>query len=64
MIASHDNIDVLGITINSNDPFTESTVEEIVALGFPRNQVILELRKFHGDKLQTIAALFAESLRF
>lgn len=52
------------ITILSTDNFTEAIVSEIVKLGFNREQVIAELRKFKGDKTQAIAALFAKSLKF
>ncbi|XP_058805771.1 protein DDI1 homolog 2 isoform X3 [Phymastichus coffea] len=51
-------------TIDSSDSFSESTVEEIITLGFARDRVISELRRFNGDKVQAIAALFAESLKF
>jgi len=42
----------------------ESTVQEIVQMGFARDQVIFELRRFNGDKTQAIAALIAKSLKF
>lgn len=51
-------------TILTQDPFTEVTVKELVALGFAREQVIDELRRFNGDKSQATAALFAKSLKF
>ncbi|XP_053984089.1 protein DDI1 homolog 2 isoform X2 [Hylaeus anthracinus] len=54
----------LDTTVHSQDPFTEETVEEIVALGFTRAQVIGELRRLNGDKAQATAALFAKSLKF
>ncbi|XP_031777384.1 protein DDI1 homolog 2 isoform X2 [Nasonia vitripennis] len=60
-VSSKADIDGL---VGISDPFTEITVKEITALGFPRNQVIFELRRFNGDKVQAIAALFAESLKF
>ena len=47
-----------------HDPFTESTVTEIVSLGFTRAQVLAELRRLNGDKAQATAALFAKSLKF
>ncbi|XP_033210322.1 protein DDI1 homolog 2 isoform X2 [Belonocnema kinseyi] len=47
-----------------HDPFTESTVTEIVSLGFTRTQVLVELRRLNGDKAQATAALFAKSLKF
>lgn len=63
-ISSSRTRDLLETTVNSEDPFTEETVKEIVVLGFTRAQVIAELRRFHGDKAQAIAALFAKSLTF
>lgn len=51
-------------TIFPTDRFTETTVKEIQALGFTREQVICELRRFDGDKTQATAALFAKSLKF
>ncbi|CAB0035245.1 unnamed protein product [Trichogramma brassicae] len=50
--------------IEPTDPFTEAVVVEITGLGFARSKVISELRRFNGDKNQTIAALFASSLTF
>lgn len=50
--------------ISEGDNFTETTVQEIVRLGFSREQTILELRRFNGDKTQAMAALFAKSLKF
>ena len=47
-----------------DDPFTESTVTDIVSLGFTRAQVLAELRRLNGDKAQATAALFAKSLKF
>lgn len=47
-----------------SDTFTESEVKELISLGFTREQVISELRRFNGDKKQATAALFAKSLRF
>lgn len=46
------------------DGFGEPEVKELVSLGFTREQVIAELRRFHGDKTQATAALFAKSLKF
>ncbi|XP_011496028.1 PREDICTED: protein DDI1 homolog 2 [Ceratosolen solmsi marchali] len=58
------SIGTLDTIVSHFDPFTESTVEEIVELGFHRKQVIFELRRYNGDKKQAIDALFAESLQF
>ncbi|XP_061719843.1 protein DDI1 homolog 2 isoform X2 [Cydia pomonella] len=52
------------LTILSTDSFGETEVEEIVALGFTREQAIVELRRFNGDKTQATVALFAKSLKF
>lgn len=54
----------LSTTILPTDSFAESDVEEIVALGFTREQAIVELRRFNGDKTQATMALFAKSLKF
>jgi hypothetical protein len=56
-------ISTLNTTVATFDPFTESTVEEIVELGFPRKQVIFEFRRYKGDKKLAIDTLFAESLK-
>ncbi|CAG9557991.1 unnamed protein product [Danaus chrysippus] len=48
--------------ILATDTFSETDVEEIVALGFTREQAIVELRRFNGDKTQATVALFAKSL--
>ncbi|CAH2103088.1 unnamed protein product [Euphydryas editha] len=52
------------LTILPTDRFSETEVEEIVALGFTREQAIVELRRFNGDKTQATVALFAKSLKF
>ncbi|XP_023944474.1 protein DDI1 homolog 2 isoform X2 [Bicyclus anynana] len=52
------------MTILPTDTFSETEVEEIVALGFTREQTIVELRRFNGDKRQATVALFAKSLKF
>jgi len=46
------------------DNFPESVVQEIVKMGFPRDQVLFELRRFNGDKTQAVAALFAKAFTF
>ncbi|XP_075990660.1 DNA damage inducible 1 homolog rngo isoform X4 [Anticarsia gemmatalis] len=51
-------------TILPSDAFGEAEVEEIVSLGFTREQAIVELRRFNGDKTQATVALFAKSLKF
>ncbi|CAD6237400.1 GSCOCG00002291001-RA-CDS [Cotesia congregata] len=51
-------------TVTVSDPFTEANVKAIVTLGFPRAQVIAELRRFNGDEMQATAALYAKSLKF
>ncbi|XP_065226174.1 protein DDI1 homolog 2 [Planococcus citri] len=50
--------------IKPTDLFSEDVVKEIVNLGFSRQDVISELRRFNGDKNQAMAALFAKSLKF
>ncbi|KPJ20483.1 Protein DDI1-like 2 [Papilio machaon] len=52
------------LTILPTDPFSETEVEEIIGLGFTREQAIVELRRFNGDKTQATVALFAKSLKF
>lgn len=52
------------LEILPTDKFTEADVREVQALGFTRDQVFFELRRFNGDKTQAIAALFAKSLVF
>ncbi|XP_013145843.1 PREDICTED: protein DDI1 homolog 2-like isoform X1 [Papilio polytes] len=52
------------MTILPTDLFSETDVEEIVGLGFTREQAIVELRRFNGDKTQATVALFAKSLKF
>ncbi|KAJ8951907.1 hypothetical protein NQ318_019886 [Aromia moschata] len=51
-------------SVLAGDRFSEADVKEIAALGFAREQVIFELRRFDGDKTQATAALFAKSLTF
>ncbi|XP_045509459.1 protein DDI1 homolog 2 isoform X2 [Colias croceus] len=52
------------LTILPTDMFTETEVEEIVNLGFTREQAINELRRFNGDKAQATLGLIAKSLKF
>lgn len=52
------------LQILPSDKFTESDVNELIALGFTRDKVFYELRQFKGDKTQATAALFAKSLKF
>ncbi|PNF29103.1 DDI1-like protein 2 [Cryptotermes secundus] len=52
------------ILILPTDNFGENEVRELVSLGFTREQVIAELRRFRGDKTQATAALFAKALKF
>lgn len=54
----------LSTSILPTDGFGEAEVKELVSLGFTREQVIAELRRFRGDKTQATAALFAKSLKF
>lgn len=50
---------------NNDNPgdVPESVVLELVNMGFKREDVVNELRKFKGDKNQAMAALFAKSLK-
>ncbi|KAK7579936.1 hypothetical protein V9T40_000565 [Parthenolecanium corni] len=50
-------------SILPTDPFSEAVVKELVNLGFSREDVLFELRRFSGDKQQALAALFAKSLK-
>lgn len=50
--------------IQSSDKFNEGDVTELTRLGFARDQVVFELRRFNGDKTQATAALFVKSLKF
>lgn len=52
------------LTLLPTDRFTETDIRELINLGFTREQVIAELRRFDGDKKQAMAALFAKSLKF
>jgi len=51
-------------TVLPNDKFTENDVQELIKMGFNREQVISELRSFDGNKTQATAALFAKSIKF
>ncbi|KAJ1528524.1 hypothetical protein ONE63_006930 [Megalurothrips usitatus] len=53
-----------GTGLTPSDSFGESAVQELVAMGFPREQVIIELRNFNGDKNNAVAALLAKSLKY
>ncbi|XP_023326271.1 protein DDI1 homolog 2 [Eurytemora carolleeae] len=46
----------------SQDSFPESDVQNLMKMGFSRENSLIELRKFNGDVNQAIAALFAKSL--
>uniref|UniRef100_A0A1B6DKX9 UBA domain-containing protein n=3 Tax=Clastoptera arizonana TaxID=38151 RepID=A0A1B6DKX9_9HEMI len=52
------------MSVLPTDKFSEIEIKELVSLGFTREQVIAELRRFNGDKNQATAALFAKSLKF
>lgn len=51
-------------TIKPSDNFSEKDVEDIIKLGFKREDAIAELRRNNGNKTQAMAALFAKSLKF
>ncbi|XP_038060253.1 protein DDI1 homolog 2-like [Patiria miniata] len=44
-------------------PFPESTISELTAMGFQRDEVITELGKHNGNKQLAAAALFAKNLK-
>ena len=46
------------------DNFTEKEISDLLKLGFPRVNVIAELRAASGDVTKATAALFAKSLKF
>lgn len=46
------------------DKFSEADVQNLVSMGFSRQQVVDELRMFNGDVTQATAALFAKSFQF
>lgn len=50
--------------VSSGDNFSETDIQDIQKLGFPRDKCIAELRSANGNKTQAIAALFAKSLKF
>lgn len=52
------------LTILPTDKFGENEVRDLVSLGFTREQVIAELRRFDGDKNRATASLIAKSTRF
>ncbi|KAK0176552.1 hypothetical protein PV328_000673 [Microctonus aethiopoides] len=62
--SSNSTMNNLDTTISTSDPFTEANVKAIETLGFSRAQVIAELRRFNGDRIQATAALYAKSLKF
>ncbi|XP_026272299.1 protein DDI1 homolog 2 [Frankliniella occidentalis] len=53
-----------GSGLAPNDTFGEDAVQELIAMGFPRDQVVIELRNFNGDKNSAVAALLAKSLKY
>lgn len=63
-MAAKSSTDNQQLEILPSDNFTENDVKEIQSMGFSREQIIAELRRFKGDKTQAIAALFAKSLKF
>lgn len=50
--------------VTSAAPISENDVADLMTMGFPREQVVEELRRFDGDKTKATAALFAKSLQF
>ena len=54
----------INLRLYPTDKFKEQDVAELVQNGFKRSDVIIELRKFNGNKTQALAALFAKSIVF
>ncbi|XP_043206388.1 protein DDI1 homolog 2-like isoform X1 [Amphibalanus amphitrite] len=52
-----------GDQLTPTDKFSEADVASIVKLGFTRQQVVQELRRFNGDTTQATGALLARSLQ-
>lgn len=51
-----------GSNSSTGSRHSEADIQELVSMGFKREQVIIELDAFNGDKNQAIAALFAKSI--
>lgn len=51
-------------TISSGDNFNENDVAELVKMGFTREEVLDELRRYNGNKSEATAGLLAKSLKF
>lgn len=51
-----------GSNSSTGSRHSEADIQELVSMGFKREQVIIELDTFNGDKNQAIAALFAKSI--
>lgn len=49
---------------SSSQSFNESDIVELIKLGFSREQVIQELKRFNGNKNEAMASLFAKILKF
>jgi len=49
---------------SSSQSFSETDVKELINLGFSRDQVILEMKRFNGNKNEAMASLFAKILKF
>jgi len=47
---------------SAQDSFTETDVQNLVKMGFSRDDCVQQLRAFNGDVNQAVAALFAKSL--
>jgi len=48
----------------SSHSFKETDIIELIKLGFSREQVIQELKRFNGNKNEAMASLFAKILKF
>ncbi|XP_060853632.1 protein DDI1 homolog 2 isoform X3 [Rhopalosiphum padi] len=51
-------------TSKSSQSFKETDITELINLGFSREQVIQELKRFNGNKNEAMASLFAKILKF
>ncbi|CAI6374923.1 unnamed protein product [Macrosiphum euphorbiae] len=49
---------------SSSQSFEEADITELMKLGYSREEVIQELKRFNGNKNQAMASLFAKILKF
>ncbi|VVC29633.1 Hypothetical protein CINCED_3A015822 [Cinara cedri] len=53
-----------GSNSSSVQSFNETDIQELMNLGFSREQVIQELKKFGGNKNEALASLFSKAIKF